>query len=84
MKCPCKGCITFAICVNSSTVGDALKKCQLVSNYIKGTKTAREVIKILKPRWYIEDPVKLHSQAIHVFNLVVKKKRKYYAGYKYE
>jgi len=54
-KCPCKECISFAICHNFKRVDLLIDKCYIIRDYISNANTAMTAIKIIEPIWYIKD-----------------------------
>jgi hypothetical protein len=74
MKCPCKECISYAICVNSKSVTLILDKCELILNYMEDWNTVVETIKILKPCWYRKSPKDLYVEATHLLDRVMSAK----------
>jgi len=74
MKCPCEECISYAICINSTSVTSILDRCELIFDYMKDSNTVLETIKILKPCWYIKKPNDLVVEAQHLLDRVMRKK----------
>lgn len=73
-KCPCIDCIVLALCINSETVRESLEKCELISDYMETYSKATEVIKILKPRWFIARTGDVKMEAGHLLDLIRRKK----------
>ena len=74
MIIPCKGCISYAICINSKSVTLILDKCELILDYMKDWSTVVETIKTLKPCWYRRTPNHLYIEADHLLDRVLRKK----------
>lgn len=54
-KCPCKECISFAICYHFKRVDLLIDECCIIRGYISDVNTALTAIRTIKPIWYIKD-----------------------------
>jgi len=52
--CPCKQCISYAICKRPHKVTDLIYKCCILANYINNIERAYATIKTLVPSYYVE------------------------------
>ncbi len=53
-ECPCKQCITYAICKRPHKVTDLIHECYIISNYLNSMERAYAIIKTLVPSYYLE------------------------------
>ena len=53
-KCPCKQCITYAICHKHPSVKELIDKCSILNDYIIDRKTSLKAIEIISPDWHVK------------------------------
>ena len=67
MKCPCKECISYAMCKNGNSVIEAMDKCESLMDYIRSESTAKTAIETLTPPYYNPDnPTSMVKMATHI------------------
>ena len=51
-NCPCRKCITYAICHKSPSIKTLIDKCTIINDYITSRYRAAKVVRIIEPQWY--------------------------------
>jgi len=53
-ECPCKKCISYAICIRPYKIIDLIYNCSILTNYINNMERVYTTIKTLIPSYYVE------------------------------
>lgn len=60
-ECPCKQCISYAICKRPHKVTDLIRECYILTNYANSMERAYIAIKTLVPSYYLETEADMSS-----------------------